>query len=49
VLTLAAGSGVAGRTKRVDWVAYGLLIGLLAGFLTDAMVTAAASEPTAGR
>jgi ZIP family zinc transporter len=49
-LTLAAGSityviiqllGVAGRAKRNDLVSYGLLIGLLAGFLTDAIVTAA--------
>jgi zinc transporter, ZIP family len=49
-LTLAAGSiiyvvcqliGVASRAKRMDLLAYGLLIGLLAGFLTDAIVTAA--------
>jgi ZIP family zinc transporter len=49
-LTLAAGSilyvvtqliTVASRTKRPDLLAYGLLIGLLAGFLTDAIVTAA--------
>jgi ZIP family zinc transporter len=48
-LTLAAGSivyvitqllGVAARSKRSDLVAYGLLIGLLAGFITDAIVTA---------
>jgi ZIP family zinc transporter len=48
-LTLAAGSivyviaqllGVAARAKRADLVAYGLLIGLLAGFITDAIVTA---------
>jgi len=48
-LTLAAGSivyvitqllGVAARSKRNDLVAYGLLIGLLAGFITDAVVTA---------
>jgi ZIP family zinc transporter len=48
-LTLAAGSivyvivqllGVAARAKRGDLVAYGLLIGLLAGFVTDAIVTA---------
>ena len=48
-LTLAAGSivyviaqllGVAARAKRTDLVAYGLLIGLLAGFITDAIVTA---------
>ena len=49
-LTLAAGSilyvvvqliGVAARSKRMDLLAYGLLIGLLAGFATDAIVTAA--------
>ena len=49
-LTLAAGSliyvitqliGVAARAKRADLLACGLLIGLLAGFLTDAIVTAA--------
>jgi ZIP family zinc transporter len=49
-LALAAGSiiyviaqlfGVAARMKRMDLLAYGLLIGLLAGFLTDAIVTAA--------
>jgi ZIP family zinc transporter len=48
-LTLAAGSimyviaqllGVAARAKRSDLVAYGLLIGLLAGFVTDAVVLA---------
>ena len=48
-LTLAAGSilyvvtqllGVASRAKRPDLLGYGLLIGLLAGFLTDAIVTA---------
>jgi ZIP family zinc transporter len=48
-LTLAAGSilyvvvqllGVAARAKRSDLVAYGLLAGLLAGFVTDAIVTA---------
>ncbi|MCW2526971.1 MAG: hypothetical protein JWM76_1831 [Pseudonocardiales bacterium] len=48
-LTLAGGSiayvvaqllGVAGRAKRSDLVAYGLLVGLLAGFITDAVVTA---------
>lgn len=47
-LTLAAGSivyviaqllGVAARAKRADLVAYGLLIGVLAGFLTDAIVS----------
>lgn len=49
-LTLAAGSilyviiqlvSVAARTRRMDLLAYGILIGLLAGFLTDAVVTAA--------
>jgi ZIP family zinc transporter len=49
-LTMAAGSilyvvvqliTVAARTRRSDLLAYGLLIGLLAGFLTDAIVTAA--------
>jgi ZIP family zinc transporter len=49
-LTLAAGSliyvitqliGVASRAKRSDLLAYGILVGLLAGFLTDAIVTAA--------
>ncbi len=48
-LTLAAGSilyvvmallAIAMRAKRSDLVAQGLLIGLLAGFLTDAIVTA---------
>lgn len=48
-LTLAAGSivyvvaqllGVAARAKRMDLVAYGLLLGMLAGFVTDAIVTA---------
>jgi ZIP family zinc transporter len=48
-LTLAAGSilyvvcqllGIAARAKRPDVLAYGLLIGLLAGFITDAVVTA---------
>jgi ZIP family zinc transporter len=48
-LTLAAGSivyvvaqllGIAARARRNDLVAYGLLIGLLAGFITDAIVTA---------
>ena len=32
--------GVAAKTRRADLLAYGLLIGLLAGFLTDAIVTA---------
>ena len=49
-LTLAAGSiiyvvaqllGVAAKIKRADLLGYGLLIGLVAGFLTDAVVTAA--------
>jgi len=49
-LTLAAGSliyvivqliTVAAKGKRTDLLCYGLLIGLLAGFLTDALVTAA--------
>jgi ZIP family zinc transporter len=49
-LTLAAGSilyvvtqliSVAAKTRRPDLLAYGLLLGLLAGFLTDAIVTAA--------
>jgi len=49
-LTLAAGSiiyvivqllGIAARARRTDLVAYGLLVGLLAGFATDAIVTAA--------
>lgn len=48
-LTIAAGSivyviaqllGVAARAKRADLVAFGLLLGLLAGFITDAVVTA---------
>ena len=48
-LTLAAGSivyviaqllGVAARAKRTDLVAYGLLLGILAGFITDAVVSA---------
>ncbi len=49
-LTLAAGSilyvitqliSVAARAKRSDLLAYGLLLGLFAGFFTDAIVTAA--------
>ena len=49
-LTLAAGSilyvvvqliGMAAKTKRMDLLAYGLLIGVIAGFVTDAIVTAA--------
>jgi len=33
--------GIAARAKRPDLVAYGLLLGMLAGFATDAIVTAA--------
>jgi ZIP family zinc transporter len=49
-LTLAAGSiiyvitqllGIAAKAKRPDLLAYGLLLGLFAGFVTDAIVTAA--------
>ena len=49
-LTLAAGSiiyvvlqlvAVGARAKRMDLLAYGVLIGLLAGFVTDAVVSAA--------
>jgi len=49
-LTLAAGSiiyvitqlvGLAAKAKRSDLLAYGLLIGIVAGFLTDAIVSAA--------
>ncbi|WP_426565498.1 ZIP family metal transporter [Angustibacter sp. McL0619] len=49
-LSLAAGSiiyvitvllGIAAKAKRPDLLAYGLLIGLFAGFITDAIVTAA--------
>jgi ZIP family zinc transporter len=49
-LTLAAGSilyvvmqliSVAAKTRRSDLLAYGVLAGLIAGFLTDAIVTAA--------
>ncbi|MGN6606590.1 MAG: ZIP family metal transporter [Jatrophihabitans sp.] len=49
-LTLAAGSilyvvvqllGVAAKARRTDLVAYGLLLGLVAGFATDAIVTLA--------
>ena len=49
-LALAAGSilyvvlqlvGIAAKSRRMDLLAYGVLIGLLAGFLTDAIVTAA--------
>ncbi|MCW2754693.1 MAG: zinc permease [Marmoricola sp.] len=48
-LTLAAGSilyvvtqllGVAAKAKRADLLAYGLLLGLIAGFVTDAIVSA---------
>jgi ZIP family zinc transporter len=49
-LTLAAGSiiyvitqllGVAAKTRRSDLLAYGLVLGLLAGFGTDAIVSVA--------
>jgi ZIP family zinc transporter len=49
-LSLAAGSilyvvvqltGIAAKHRRMDLLAYGLLIGLILGFLTDAIVTAA--------
>ncbi len=49
-LTLAAGSilyvviqllGIAAKSKRSDLLAYGLLLGLVVGFATDAVVTAA--------
>jgi ZIP family zinc transporter len=49
-LSLAAGSilyvvlqliGVAARSRRMDLLAYGVLLGLFAGFLTDAVITAA--------
>ena len=49
-LSLAAGSilyvvmqliGVASRSRRMDLLTYGVLIGLFAGFLTDAVITAA--------
>jgi zinc transporter, ZIP family len=49
-LALAAGSilyvvlqlvGIAAKTRRMDILAYGVFIGLIAGFLTDAIVTAA--------
>ena len=49
-LTLAAGSilyvvlqlvGVASKARRADLLAYGLLLGLVAGFATDAVVTLA--------
>jgi ZIP family zinc transporter len=49
-LALAAGSilyvvlqlvGVAAKTRRMDILACGVFIGLVAGFLTDAIVTAA--------
>jgi ZIP family zinc transporter len=49
-LTLAAGSilyvvvqlvGMAAKSRRMDLLAYGLLIGVVVGFATDAVVTAA--------
>jgi ZIP family zinc transporter len=49
-LTLAAGSiiyvvlqlvSVAAKARRADLLAYGVLLGLLAGFVTDGIVTAA--------
>jgi zinc transporter, ZIP family len=49
-LTLAAGSilyvviqllGIAAKSRRPELLAYGLLVGLIAGFATDAIVTAA--------
>jgi ZIP family zinc transporter len=49
-LSLAAGSilyvviqltGVAAKNRRMDLFAYGLLVGIILGFLTDAIVTAA--------
>ena len=49
-LSLAAGSilyvviqliAVGAKSRRMDLLAYGLLIGLLLGFLTDAVITAA--------
>jgi ZIP family zinc transporter len=49
-LSLAAGSivyvitqlvGVAARARRADLLAYGILIGMFAGFATDAIITAA--------
>ena len=49
-LALAAGSilyvvlqliGIAAKTRRMDILAYGVFLGLIAGFLTDAIVTAA--------
>jgi len=49
-LSLAAGSilyvilqlvGIAAKQRRMDLLVYGVLIGLLAGFLTDAIVIAA--------
>jgi ZIP family zinc transporter len=33
--------GVAAKTRRPDLLAYGLLIGMIARFATDAIVTAA--------
>ncbi len=49
-LTLAAGSllyviiqliGVAAKARRTDLLAYGVLLGMVSGFVTDAIVTAA--------
>jgi len=49
-LTLAAGSilyvviqllGIAGKSARKDLLGWGLLLGLMAGFVTDFVVTAA--------
>jgi ZIP family zinc transporter len=34
-------TAMAAKHKRMDLFVYGLLIGVLAGFLTDAVVTAA--------
>jgi len=39
VYVIAQLLGVAARAKRADLVAYGLLVGLIAGFITDAVVT----------
>jgi len=53
-LSLAAGSilyvvlqlvGIAARQRRMDLLVYGVMLGLLAGFLTDAIVTAAGADP----
>jgi ZIP family zinc transporter len=40
--------GVAAKARRPDVLAYGLLLGLFAGFLTDAIVTAAGAWPLLG-